>query len=130
MDISQFDTSTLAETGVEYVVLNPVDDKPTDIKMRLAGTDSSFYRNAIAAQARKQTDKKRAQIDLDEVEQNTCDILASCTLGWSGLMENGKELKYSTLAAVDLYKKHKWLRIQVDRFIGDRSNFFPVSFSG
>lgn len=129
MDISQFDTSTLAESGVEYVVLNPMDDRQTDITMTLAGTDSSFYRNAISAQARKSSDRKREKIDLEEAEQNTCEILAACTLGWSGLLEGGKELKYSKQNAIDLYKKHKWLRQQVDRFIGDRANFFPLSLS-
>ena len=129
MDISQFDTSSLAESGVEYVVLNQVDESKTDIKILLAGTDSSCYRNAVSSHARKNSERNRAQIDLEEAEKNTCEILASCTLGWSGLTENGKELQYSKQSAIDLYKKHKWLRQQVDRFIGDRTNFFPVSLS-
>jgi hypothetical protein len=128
MDLSQFDTSKTSEKGVELVIINPATLEETDIKIRLAGTDSSYYRNQIKARAEQQLSKgqkKATTVDLDKSEREGCELLAACTLGWSGIEENGKAIDFSRDAAVDVYMRHKWLREQVDRFVGDRANFFP-----
>lgn len=129
MDLAKFDTSKTSEKGAELVVLNPETFEETDIKLRLAGTDSSVYRNQIKARAEKAMNKgqKKQALDFDKSEREGCELLAACTLGWEGLEENGKPIEFSTEAAADLYMRHRWLKEQVDRFIGDRTNFFPKS---
>jgi hypothetical protein len=128
MDLAQFDTSKTSEKGTELVVINPATFEETDIKIILAGTDSSYYRNQIKARAEEQLSKgqkKQTTIDIEKSEREGCQLLAACTLGWSGIEENGKAIEFTYENAVDLYTRHKWLREQVDRFVGDRANFFP-----
>ncbi len=130
MDFAKYDTSKTSETGAELTVLNPETYEETDVKIRLAGTDSSVYRNFIKRRAEermKQGKKKQQSVDLDKSEREGCELLAACTLGWQNVSEKGQEVEFSKEAAIDLYLKYKWLRDQVDSFIGDRANFFPKS---
>jgi phage/plasmid-associated DNA primase len=63
-------------------------------------------------------------IDFD-LKDESVELLAKCTKGWSGITESGKEVPFSYENAVKLYTKYLWLREQIDRFMADRSNFLP-----
>jgi hypothetical protein len=128
MDLAQFDTSKTSEKGVELVIINPKTLEESEVKIRLAGIDSSYYRNQIKLRAEQQLSKgqkKATTIDMDKSELEGCKLLAACTLGWSGIEENGKAIEFTYENAVDLYMRYKFLQQQVDRFVGDRANFFP-----
>lgn len=130
MDFANYETKTNAEKGVEMVVINPSNGEKTDAKIRLNGRDSSAFRNAMKAQAQKAMEaskRKDEPAGADDYEVETCKTLAACTISWEGVVEDGKAVEFSKEAAASLYLKYGWLRDQVDRFIGDRTNFFPKS---
>ena len=52
------------------------------------------------------------------------ELLAACTLGWSGIEWKGAPLEFNQSNAVMLYRELSWLRSQVELFIADRQNFF------
>jgi len=132
MDLSRYNVSKMAEKGANLELLDPEDEplmhnkKPVTIK--LLGTDSKVWRNMNRDRSRelsyKMQKKRKKQIDFTMSEEDTCEMLAACTLGWEGIEVNGKTLEFSIEAACEMYIDHLWIREQVDAFIGDRANFF------
>lgn len=135
MDLSKFNVSKMAEKGASLELLGPDDEplmhnkKPVTIK--LLGTDSKTWRNLNRDRSRKlsaQMQKKgRKKIDFTMSDEDTCEMLAACTLGWEGIDVNDKPLEFSKDAAFDMYMEHLWIREQADAFIGDRANFFTTA---
>jgi len=95
-----------------------------DIEVQIVGHDSPVFKNAIKARAKAQIARKSKELDLNANERDTIELLAQCTLGWTGITEGGKELPFSTANAVYIYTKYNWIREQIDNAIGDRSHFF------
>lgn len=127
MDISTVKIADNADIGAVLTVLHPATGVETDIKIRLSGTDSSIYRNWLIRSVNKKANtKKQKKVSFEEAEQSSTELLAALTLSWEGIEAGGKELKFTHEAAVDLYAdpNMKWLREQVDEFVGERSNFF------
>jgi hypothetical protein len=92
------------------------------------GSDSDEYRTTIKkrfeqAQRQQAKSKKGNEIDLDEAEDKSRDLLAKMTLSWENVEEAGKKVSCTFESAKDLYKKYPWIREQVEKFISDRSNF-------
>ena len=120
----------LPRTG-EMAVRHPVTGEPTDAVILVAGVDSEQYQTAQRQAWERRLDRSsqgRAKPTFEEFEQDGLELLVACTLGWRGLVKEGQELAYSPAAARKLYSdpRYVWLRTQVDRFIGDRANFFPA----
>ena len=124
-DLATLDTSKVAEEGAELLVSHPTTGEDLDIKIVLIGTDSKTFRDISKIRATMALKKKTREIDLDQNEQDSIELLAKCTKGWSGITENGKEVAFSYDNAVQIYTKYLWLREQIDRFMADRSNFLP-----
>jgi hypothetical protein len=126
MDLSTIDLTKSAEAGADLTLEHPVTGEPLDIIITLAGTDSASYRAKQKEIQNKRITKmaRGKKADFSITDDEACDILAGCTLGWVGILESGKELEFSVLNAKDLYIKHFWIREQVDAFMGDRANFF------
>jgi hypothetical protein len=126
MDLNDFDTSYASENGVKFTLLNPKTYEPTDIIFTLSGMDCSKYRNQKKLITNKRMNKmvRKKEVDVSETEKEDIDLLANCTLGWSGILEGEKQIKFSVENAKDLYTKHPWIFEQVNEFIGNRSNFF------
>lgn len=129
MNFSDFDTSELATGGVDMTVLHPATLEETEATIKLCGTDSEQFKNATKAQAEANASsgKKKKALSREAIDEATCQILADCTLEWSNVEENGKTLPFTRENALALYRRHAWLREQVNVFIGDRANFFPKS---
>jgi hypothetical protein len=126
MDLSTINLTKLAEDGADLTLEHPVTGEPLDIIITLAGTDSSSYRmKQKEIQNKRMTKMARGKkADFTTTDDEACDLLAGCTLGWVGIEDGGEELSFSTSNAKDLYTNHLWIREQVDAFIGDRANFF------
>jgi hypothetical protein len=137
MDLSKFNVKQMAEKGADLELLDPEgepllqDKKPVTIK--LLGTDSTTWRNLNRDRSRalsiKMQKKRSKQIDFTMSDEDSCEMLAACTLGWAGIDENKKPLEFSKEAAYEMYINHLWIREQVDAFIGDRANFFTTALS-
>ena len=124
-DLATLDTAKVAEEGAELLVSHPTTGEDLGIKITLIGTDSKTFRDISKIRATMALKKKSREIDLDQNEQDSIELLARCTKGWSGITENGKDIPFSHENAVELYTKYLWLREQIDRFMADRSNFLP-----
>ena len=124
-DLATLDTAKVAEEGAELRVAHPTTGEDLGISITLIGTDSKTFRDISKIRATMALKKKTREIDLDQNEQDSIELLARCTKGWSGITENGKDIPFNHENAVQLYTKYLWLREQIDRFMADRSNFLP-----
>lgn len=122
MDISELCTADAHEEGAELIILHPLTRKPTDLKIRIKGVDSKGWRKA-----RKGIEKAMLSqmVSGGEVDGDAAEIeaLAAITIGWDGLVKDGKPLKFSGKACKELYTAAPNVRDQVDRFVGNRANF-------
>ena len=131
MDLSTINVTQSAELGAEMELEHPVtgevikDDSSKPVTFTLMGMDSAAYRNKqrdIQSRRMSKMMKGKGSPMLSDVD--ACELLADCTKSWSGVVLEGKPVKFSTKAAFDLYMEHHWIREQVDTFIADRANFF------
>jgi len=129
IDLNDLNFEKNAEIGADLELDHPVTGDPTGIVIRLAGTDSVAYRRKQREIQTKRIGQlaRGKKADYSCTEQDACDLLAACTLGWEGLIEGGEPVEFSTQAASDLYARHAWIREQVDMFVGDRANFFKTA---
>src|SRR5210317_268292 len=96
MELSLLETVDNHEEGAECQILSPSDGKLTDVFIKLKGIDSKEWRS----QRKKQTSQllsARASGKLDDLDFDSLDIeaLVECTIGWRGIVDKGKEYKYS-----------------------------------
>jgi hypothetical protein len=126
MDLSKFDTSHASENGVKFTLLDPSNFEPTDIVFTLLGMDSAKYKNQKKLINNKRMNKmvRKKELDISETEKEDIDLLANCTLGWSGVLDGEKTIKFSFDNAKELYTRYPWIFEQVNEFIGNRANFF------
>ena len=125
-DLSSLDVVKSSNEGAEFELVHPVTGKGLGIFISVLGNDSDTYRHAVEVRAQRtlrKSKKQRQQISLEEAENQAIEILAACTIGWTGLVENGKEIPFSESNARALYKKYPWMKDQVDAAIGDRALF-------
>lgn len=126
MDLAQYDITEKAEQGAELVLAHPVTGEPLDAVITLFGHDSAAYRNKLRDFAQQQISKGKGKpkLDLEASEKQAAELLAACTIGWKHIEEGGKAIPFSYAACVEVYRKYRWIREQVDVFVGDRANFF------
>ena len=132
MDLANLDVKAAADEGATLHLEHPTtgellfadDEKKKPMTIKLVGTDSQIYNDILQRRARKQVNKRRPdKIDVAEARRKGTELLARCTLSWNNILNGGKNTKHSYEAAVKLYEEFPWIREQVDRFVGDRSNF-------
>ena len=134
-----YDLKSLApnDAGEELKLLHPttgeplVDEDGKPALILLVGMDSQQWRDEQRKQSIKRIKRTVGDVDeaaeLEQVGQNAIDLLVACTLDWSGIAWEGKDLEFSADNARMLYTELAWLRDQVDRFIGQRANFISAS---
>lgn len=130
IDIAQFEDALSADLRVR----DPETGAPTDTTITLAGPEHPQRRRITFDRQRRM----RAQIqktgklqlaDPEDDELDETEMLAACTLGWSGLVSNGQPLPFSAEAARALYAdaKRRWLRAQVKVALDERELFIKRS---
>jgi hypothetical protein len=136
LDLATFDTKTKAEQGETLVLRHPETFEPmkeedgAEIWIRLAGPESTYYQTASRASTNRRLQRRQFRATADELEHERIELLAACTLAWSGIVVHGERLGCSTETAKRLYREFRWLREQVDAFIEDRGNFFQIAANG
>ena len=124
MELSNLLTVDDHEAGAECNILSPVDGKPTDVYILLAGADSAVWRK----QKRKQTSeimasaRSKKPIDLD-YDQMDIAALVEATLGWRGIVSGGNPFEFSKESALKLYTGSPGIVNQLLDFIADKRNF-------
>lgn len=134
MDISFLMTADSHAAGAECNIYSPVDGKMTDVYILIAGADSPIWRK----QKRKQTaeimqaarEKKDGELDYDAMDVAA---LVEATLGWRGIVSDGKPWEFSKANALDLYSKSPGIVSQLLDFVANKRNFikgWSMSSSG
>lgn len=135
MDLATLDMAN-AESGAVMTVRHPVSDavlEGTDgqaITITLAGSDSERFRKVQRASTNrrlKTQSSRRGQVTSEELEADSLETLAACTISWRGLVVDGEALECNAANARKAYKRLPWLKEQVDAFVGDRANFLKAS---
>lgn len=119
-----------ANEGADMQVKHPTTgevlmDNGEPVTIKLLGTDSDAFQrvNDVAINRRLKT-PGRILPTAEEQRAIAIDMLVSCTLGWKGIGDDkGQPLPFTKDNCRMLYTKARWLREQVDVFVGDRSNF-------
>jgi len=129
MDIASIDDSKV-EGGAELHLRDPLSGeklyngegkkkKPLIIVMR--GSDSASYKLQFSNIA-------NIPSEIRDVKEAACGLLASCVIDWpNGIIEDGKELEFSTENAKGLFLRRRWIYLQADAFLHKRANFFTVA---
>jgi hypothetical protein len=135
MDLSNLDTLSTAEAGTDVELEHPVtgepikddDGKPWVISIR--GSDSKTVRAIAKKQQNRFTERlrKRGQFgDADTAESEAVEKLVAATIGWRGLVMDGKPYEFSPENAHKLYSdpRFPWIVEQVQAAMVDRKRFF------
>jgi dienelactone hydrolase len=132
-DLTQIDSVSMAEEGAPLEIVHPLTRQKMGITIVLRGADSTTYREKqLVALRKRMEDQQRKgastepQQILKKAEGAAVEILAACTVGWTGVEERGKEIAFSEAAAKDVYTRYPVIREQVSAFIEDRRNFLPT----
>lgn len=132
-DLSKLDTSEAAAKGAKLELRHPNtgevlrhdDGRPFTIT--LVGRDSEKFMSLARAQSDRrlqQTLRSRQPALTAAVEKDDTELLVNATLEWD-IIFDGKPAENSAKAYREVYSNpgYRWLREQVDEFIGNRANF-------
>lgn len=133
MDLSKFDTTKGSQEGAVLEILNPLDgskipDKEDNpVTITVVGKDSETFRKTsnkiMAGRISRATSRGKLKLNPDELEAEAIDLLVTCTLRWSGIEVDGKELEFSQANVKTVYIRFPWIKEQVEDFIAERVNF-------
>lgn len=130
MDLAQFDLKEAANSGISVDLAHPItgetleDDKGKSISIKILGRDSAKWQQAQKRNAAKNANKYRnGKVPDAEVERQVRDLLAECTVSWSGIVYNEEILKCSKENALMIYEKRSWIAEQVLEAAADRANY-------
>lgn len=122
-DLASLDTTPRADAGAELELTHPVTGAPLGVTLTLAGVDSAAYRKAQAALTDKRLGRRSGKLTAAELQRDGIELLARCTLAWSGVVVDGAEVACTADAARELYTRFVWIREQADAFVSERANY-------
>ena len=124
-DFTKLDFATKAEEGAVMQVKNPLTGEALGATITLIGTDSKAFRDLAKQRATAALKRTKEELENYDSDDEMSLMLSKCTLAWSGVEEGVEAVEFSQENALMMYRKYRWLRDQVDQFIGDRANFLP-----
>lgn len=123
------DLATLDTTAVESVPMrlkHPGTGQVLDTVLHVVGVDSDRYREkARQISNRRINSKQKRMLTIEEVEADNDSLLVSCIVGWDNVTIDGEKVEFSLESAKKLIQRFRWIREQIDEFVGDRANFLP-----
>jgi hypothetical protein len=128
-----FDIGTIVETDCGTIELrHPETNASLGASITLAGPGHPKRKKVEFARARALRARvaKRGRLELtdpEEDEEYEIDRLASCTLAWEGICQDGKPIPCTPDEVRSLYESASWVRVQVAAFLDDRVNFIKSS---
>lgn len=130
MDLAQFDLKEAANSGISVDLAHPLtgetleDDKGKNISIKILGRDSAKWQQVQKRNAAKNANKYRnGKVPEAEVERQVRDLLAECTVSWSGIVYNEEILKCNKENALMIYEKRSWIAEQMLEAAADRANY-------
>lgn len=89
----------------------------------VVGTYSSRYRRLSEANRDKMLKQRRSQMDGDQLNQQSLELVASCILSWDGFVTVDGPFPYTKANAVALLDACPWIREQVEAAMNDHASF-------
>ncbi|MBF0375535.1 MAG: hypothetical protein HQL38_18530 [Alphaproteobacteria bacterium] len=130
IDLASLDTAACANRGAAMTLLHPatrqplLDSEGQAVAITLAGQDSEAWRKAQRIVSnRRLAARGKAKLTAEELEVEALEMLARCTLAWTGVVIDGKALDCTPANARHLYERLPWVREQADDFVADRANY-------
>ena len=117
MNIDELYTLERHDAGEEMQVKTE-QGEPLEVWLTLVGIDSKIYRN-ITNELQSSILKN---LDADK-ELLKAQSMAKCTIGWRGMLENGKEIEFDRERVEQLYLNAPYIYEQANDFIVNRLNF-------
>lgn len=108
------------DRGKEFELVDPVEGKPTGIKLWIVGPDSETAhraRLALSDEIAEAADPE-GRITAEQRERARLNCLAAHVLRWD-VTEEGEPVPFSTKNVLRLLRVH-WIEQQVDSFAADR----------
>ena len=132
MELSQLNYNQSAEVGYSFNLRLPT-GAATDIKLTVIGDLSkpvkAYSRRKFQEYQQRQEIAKRKgkdiELSLDEAEDTAVESAMIRLIGWSGITEANKEVKYSKEKASELLRDNAWIREQIMEEAADVTNFQP-----
>lgn len=122
MDINQLETAPIHEEGREVQIKGP-DGLETDVYIHVVGVDSKTWRKIARKMQKGVIEESLPDKYKDDGISERAESIAQATIGWRGITDDGKEVKFSKSKAFNLYRNAPYILNQVDVFIGNRANF-------
>ena len=129
MDLTTLSTVEKAEAGFKMEIVNPATGVPVGATITLAGIDSKIYQDAQHKISNKRMKRMNSRggvkfaLTSEEVEFESIELLARCTLGWENVDWEGSPLPFNFENAKMIYTVLLWLREQCVVAMEDRANF-------
>lgn len=131
-DIVKQDFSSAAAFGHEFELKLPT-GSGSGAFLTVIGSQSSEVKQFAKRkfqeyQQRQQIAKRKGKEDdfsLDEAEEMAVETALVRLIGWKGITEEGKEVKFSKEKAREILKQHAWIRDQIMDESEDILNFTP-----
>lgn len=130
LDLSTLDTSQLADEGVDmplrhFETREVLKNGDAPITLRLLGNDGERFQENFRALLSRRMKEAPDKVDPERADDDAIDLLVASTVGWSGIVVEGKEMAFTPANAKALYRRFKWIREQAEAFVARRANFIP-----
>lgn len=131
MDLSQINLEESAEKGAFLHLEHPVTgeklytDDGKEVGFDVVGSDSSRFRRKFSELANRHMGKRQKQTTLEKNEQEGAELLSACVIKCHNVTLNGEAVTTSNVE--HLLMSQRWVREQLDEFVGDRRNFFLIA---
>lgn len=131
-DLTSLNTTKACNAGADVEIRHPVTNVPLGMTIRVLGRDSDTFkehtRDTLNARLRREAMAAKRGKDADlrtveTIEQENMDLLVACTVGWNGVVLDGKELPFEEANIRKVYKDYPWIYDQVNEAIGTLENF-------
>lgn len=131
-DVVKQNYSKAAEEGYTFDLILP-DGSDAGAKLTILGDLSTTVQNFSKQKYKEfktrvdQLKRKNKEFDisLEAAEEEAIESALVRLVGWEGITENGKEVKFSKEAAENILRIHPWIRDQIFEEAANVSNFIP-----
>lgn len=102
----------------------------TGIVFTVTGQDSREFKDTAKKWAAKQleqsADRKKQNINIDEIEKQRIELAVACIIDWKGVQENDEDVPFSKQKCKELLSipELSFIIDQVEQFVTERANFF------
>lgn len=138
INLADFDTVAAANRGAELELVHPREGTPLGVFIKLMGSESTEWSECVnerrnktllsTFQAQRGGGKKPVAPTVEEIDREAITLLTRVTLGWRTgdeptVMLGDEVLTFNHANVEKLYTSQRWVRDQVDAFVGEVSNF-------